>query len=70
MRAPSYECEDCIGMKHYGCYCQAMGAARPGGPSLEDERVKSIQRNGAIFLIGLFVVVPLVIIGLWLTGNM
>jgi hypothetical protein len=39
-------------------------------PFIEDPAVKTIQRNGAIFLIGLFVVVPLVIIGLWLTGNM
>jgi hypothetical protein len=30
--APSYECEDCIGMREHGCYCQAMGARQPGGP--------------------------------------
>lgn len=29
----SYECEDCIGMKEHGCYCQAMGARKPGGPA-------------------------------------
>jgi hypothetical protein len=26
-----YECEDCIGMRDHGCYCQAMGATAPGG---------------------------------------
>lgn len=26
-----YECEDCIGMKEYGCFCMANGADRPGG---------------------------------------
>jgi hypothetical protein len=30
--APTYECEDCIGMREHGCYCQAMGARQPGGP--------------------------------------
>jgi hypothetical protein len=30
--APDYECEDCIGMREHGCYCQAMGAREPGGP--------------------------------------
>jgi len=33
---PSFECEDCIGMQAYGCYCAAMGAIAPGGP-LPDE---------------------------------
>ena len=28
----AHECEDCIGMQEHGCYCQAMGATRPGGP--------------------------------------
>jgi len=28
-----YECEDCIGMREHGCYCQAMGAVCPGGPA-------------------------------------
>lgn len=28
--APSYfECEDCIGMIEYGCYCAAMGCIAP-----------------------------------------
>jgi len=39
-------------------------------PFIEDPSVRAIQRNGAIFLIGIFVVVPLVITGLWLTGNL
>jgi hypothetical protein len=30
--APRYECEDCIGMREHGCYCQTMGAREPGGP--------------------------------------
>ncbi len=29
--ALDYECENCIGMSDYGCYCQAMGATKPGG---------------------------------------
>jgi hypothetical protein len=37
---------------------------------MEDPAVRTIQRNGAIFLIGMFVVVPLVIIYLWLTGQL
>jgi hypothetical protein len=37
---------------------------------IEDPAVKTIQRNGAICLIGMLVVVPLVIIGLWLTGGL
>ncbi len=28
---PSYECEDCVGMRSAGCYCDAMGADRAGG---------------------------------------
>lgn len=32
---PSFECEDCIGMKEHGCYCAAMGATKPGGPAKE-----------------------------------
>ena len=31
----TFECEDCIGMKQHGCYCAAMGATKPGGPSIE-----------------------------------
>jgi hypothetical protein len=31
-KAADYECADCIGMREHGCYCQAMGALRPGGP--------------------------------------
>lgn len=27
-----WECEDCIGMREYGCYCMASGAVGPGGP--------------------------------------
>lgn len=27
-----YECQDCIGMKAHGCYCQAVGAIASGGP--------------------------------------
>lgn len=27
-----YECEDCIGMKAYGCECKYLGAIAPGGP--------------------------------------
>lgn len=30
---PGYECEDCIGMKEHGCFCMAMGAHQPGGPT-------------------------------------
>lgn len=26
-----YECQDCIGMKEYGCFCMANGASEPGG---------------------------------------
>lgn len=29
---PDYECQDCIGMKEHGCYCQSVGAVAPGGP--------------------------------------
>jgi hypothetical protein len=32
-----YECENCIGMIEYGCYCKAMGAVAPGGPLPNDE---------------------------------
>jgi DnaJ-class molecular chaperone len=28
-----YECENCIGMAEYGCYCQSQGAIAPGGPA-------------------------------------
>lgn len=28
----NYQCEDCIGMKDYGCYCKSVGAIQPGGP--------------------------------------
>lgn len=24
-----YDCEDCIGMKEYGCYCMAVGCIAP-----------------------------------------
>lgn len=27
-----FECENCLGMPEAGCYCQAMGAIKPGGP--------------------------------------
>lgn len=31
---PSYDCEDCIGMIHYGCQCNVYGAIAPGvGPA-------------------------------------
>lgn len=31
---PSFDCEDCVGMREYGCYCAAMGSAAPGvGPT-------------------------------------
>lgn len=36
----------------------------------EDPAVRTIQRNGAIVLLATLVVVPLVIIGLWLTGRL
>jgi hypothetical protein len=30
---PQYDCEDCIGMKDYGCQCSVYGAVAPGiGP--------------------------------------
>lgn len=35
LSVPIYECENCIGMIEYGCYCQAMGAVAPGGPCAE-----------------------------------
>jgi hypothetical protein len=28
-----YDCEDCIGMCEHGCFCKAMGAVQPGGPT-------------------------------------
>lgn len=31
---PSFDCEDCLGVHEYGCYCAAMGASAPGiGPT-------------------------------------
>ncbi len=33
--SPAYDCEDCIGMREHGCYCQALGAKQPGGPAME-----------------------------------
>lgn len=33
-----YKCENCLGnMSEYGCYCQYMGALRPGGPFPGDD---------------------------------
>ena len=32
MEIPDYECENCIGMPEYGCYCRAHNAIAPGGP--------------------------------------
>lgn len=30
---PHFKCEDCIGMREHGCWCDAMGASAPGvGP--------------------------------------
>jgi hypothetical protein len=29
---PVYECEDCIGMKEYGCYCSHYEAVAPCKP--------------------------------------
>lgn len=26
---PSFDCEDCIGMREHGCWCDAMGAVAP-----------------------------------------
>lgn len=39
-----YECENCIGMIEHGCYCQAMGAVAPGGPS------EAIGREGYVLV--------------------
>lgn len=31
---PSYDCQNCIGMPEYGCYCMASDAGGPGhGPN-------------------------------------
>lgn len=35
---PYYECENCIGMIEYGCYCRAHNAIAPGGPSIHFKR--------------------------------
>lgn len=32
MALRGFECQDCIGMREHGCYCEAMGAVQPGGP--------------------------------------
>lgn len=39
-------------------------------PLIEDPSVKTIQRNGAVMLIGILVVVPVLVIVLWLTGQL
>lgn len=31
---PTYDCEDCIGMKEHGCWCARMGSYCPGTPKL------------------------------------
>lgn len=31
-----YKCQDCIGMREHGCYCQNRGALKPGGPFPEE----------------------------------
>jgi hypothetical protein len=29
---PTYDCEDCIGMRDHGCYCSMLDAPAPGMP--------------------------------------
>lgn len=36
---PTYDCENCIGMPEYGCYCMAMGASAPGGGPTKLQRL-------------------------------
>lgn len=36
---PIYECEDCIGMKHYGCYCSHHNGAAPGMPESRRQKI-------------------------------
>ncbi len=43
-----YDCEDCIGMKAHGRYCQAMGADAPGGvlhPTRDEEEADALARD-------------------------
>lgn len=41
---PTYECQDCIGMKEHGCYCASQGCPAPGVPPADpaDERRRFI----------------------------
>lgn len=42
MSTLDYECENCIGMIEYGCYCKAVGAVAPGGPIAPDASARIV----------------------------
>lgn len=47
-----WECEDCIGMKDQGCYCQSVGAVSPSGPTRSQSSVNKCQSCGRMFVDG------------------
>lgn len=43
---PDYECQNCIGMPEYGCYCQTHGAVAPCKPAHGIRRLVQYSLGG------------------------
>jgi hypothetical protein len=42
---PMFDCENCLGLPEYGCYCYISGASAPGvGPTYKQRVAKKILK--------------------------